>query len=146
MRPVRPDLRYNAPPHSTPPEFSRNVPSVLTQCRLLPASRLPQTFVLVTSFSSLRPNTSLIPRITINRLLPQTSTGVWGSSSFFFGHIRVSCLTSQASGLTPHRSGDLMNWVSRNSLLYFLYTVSRCRILTYSRVMILSSGFLNKPC
>ena len=41
MRPVRPDLRCNAPPHSTPPELPRNVPSVLTQRRLLPASRLP---------------------------------------------------------------------------------------------------------
>jgi len=41
MRPVRSDLRCNAPPHSTPPELPRNVPSVLTQRRLLPASRLP---------------------------------------------------------------------------------------------------------
>jgi len=41
MRPVRPDLHCNAPPHSTPPEMPRNVPSVLTQGRLLPASRLP---------------------------------------------------------------------------------------------------------
>ena len=41
MRPVRPDLRCNAPPHSTRPELPRNVPSVLTQRRLLPASRLP---------------------------------------------------------------------------------------------------------
>jgi len=41
MRPVRPDLRCNAPPHSTPPELPRNVPSGLTQRRLLPVSRLP---------------------------------------------------------------------------------------------------------
>jgi len=41
MGPVRPDLRCNAPPHSTHPELPRNVPSVLTQRRLLPASRLP---------------------------------------------------------------------------------------------------------
>ena len=145
MRPVRPDLRCNAPPHSTPPKLPRNVPSVLTQPRLLPASRLPQTLVVVTSFSSPRPNTSLIPGITINRLLPQNVDQRLGQQLFFFGHIRVSRLTSQGSGLTPHRSGDLINWVSRNSLLYLLYTVSRCRILTYSRVLILSSGFLNKP-
>jgi len=109
IRPVRPDLRCNAPPHSTPAELPPNIPSVLTQRRLLPASRLPYTLVLVTSFSSLRPNTSLIPGITMNRLLLQTSTGVWGSSSFFLVH---PSLTSHVSRLRPHaspvwRSNDL---------------------------------------
>ena len=99
MRAVRSDLRCNTPPHSTPPELPRNVPSVLTQRRLLPASRLPGTLVLVTCFSSPRSNTSLIPGIRINRLLPQTSTGIWSSSSCF-----LVTSESDVSRLRPYAS------------------------------------------
>jgi len=141
MHRLRPNLHCNAWPDSMPPELPSNVPSVLTQPCLLPASRRPYTLVLVTSFFSLHPDTSLIHRITINRLLPQTSTGVSGSSTFL-----LVTSKSHDSGLTPYQFGDLMIWVSRKSLLYHRYTVSRCSILTYSQVLILSSAFLNKPC
>jgi len=107
MRPVRPDLRCNAPPHFTPLELPGKVPSVLMQRGLHPASRLPWTLVLVTSFSSLGPETYLIPGLTINRLLPQTSSGVGGSSSFCLvtSESHISRLRPQASAVW--RSNDL---------------------------------------
>ena len=77
--------------------------------------------------------------ILIGCFLRRRSAGVWGSCTFFF--------TSHISHITYHAS---LVWrthdVGLNSLLYFLYTVSRsCMILPHSRVLIRSSRFFNKP-
>jgi len=111
MCPVPPDLRSNAPPHTT-------LPDATWQRSLRPDAtcRPPYVWTTSDSFSHLffllmrrlllitsspRPDLPLIPAcvITTNLLLALTSPAVWGGSTFF-GPSRVS-------RLMPHWSGGL---------------------------------------
>jgi len=109
VRPVRPDLRCNAPPHPTLPDatWQRSLHSDATwrppYIWTTPDSFSHLFFLLMRRWllitSSPRPDPPLIPArvITTNLLLAPTSPGVWGGSTFF-GPSRVSRLTPRWSG------------------------------------------------
>ena len=131
--------------HRECPDLRCYVPCVLRQRHILPTSRLPQTLELVLLATSAPPDvsrlSSLLLQLQLILCFLRRRPASGAAAPFFFSH-----LTFHVSHLTPHWSGELIIGVSRKSLLYLLvYTVSRCRILTHSGGLILSSGLFNKP-